>query len=342
MARWLVTKNDAQFAVGGLAELREMARTGRLSAGDMIQPPGASDWLYVSEIPELKEALNAQAAPDVDLDVPTRAGGGTTILGAVALLVALAGGFYMYTASSRLPDVNRRLLGEGGLSYSEMVVTAQGTRLLAEPSLNSAAITMVPNSGVLELLAKRHEFYHARVKDSGAEGWVVTSDVMPMYMVAGGDVMKEMDPLYNPDRYTMVENASWMQMPDQTAEGITLFQFMIRNDSQYDVTDLVMVATIKDAKGHELEKVEFAVDGVVPATQSTTVGMLAAEPVPGEKEPAPPRLLTNATFEAMAALDEALALRYTEGVEVRMTSEDFTEATIDIVELRAIANEGAR
>jgi hypothetical protein len=333
MARWLVTKNDAQFAVGGLAELREMARTGRLSAGDMIQPPGATDWLYATEIPELQDAFgNRGGGGDDDILEGSSGNRGTLLVALVALLIAVAGGYYMYDASSRLPDVNRRLLGEGGLSFSEMIVTSEGTRLLKEPVADGEAITMVNNSAVLVLLSKRHDFYRARVKDSGAEGWVAARDVMPMYLVAGGDVTKEYDPLYNPDRYTFVQNASWMQLPEQQSERVTVFQFMIRNDSQYDVTDLVMVATIKDAKGHELEKVEFTVGGIVPATESTTVGTLAPE---GEE----PRLLTDATFQAMATMQPDLALSYNEGVEVSMKTDEFTEATIDIVELRAIPNE---
>ena len=62
MARWLVTRNDSQFAVGGLAELRDLAKAGRLAGGDMVQPPGASGWLYAVEIPELTDALSAMVA----------------------------------------------------------------------------------------------------------------------------------------------------------------------------------------------------------------------------------------------------------------------------------------
>jgi hypothetical protein len=339
MARWLVTKNDTMFAVEGLAELREMASSGRLSAGDMIQPPGASDWLYASEVPELHELMGADDGMDDDLD-GYKSGGGAfqKVLALLALLIVGFGGYYMYDASSKLPDVNRRLLGEGGLSFSEMVVTATDAKLYAEAESSAKVVTGIKNSAILKLLAKRQAFYRVEVKDSGATGWVDADKVMPMYLLGGGDVIKEMDPLYNPDRYTFVQNASWMQLPEQRNEEITVFQFMIRNSSQYDVTDMVVVATIKDAKGQELEQVEFRVEGVVPASESTLVGTIV--PKKNDKE-AERRLVTEATFEAMATETPTLREQYLDGVEVQMQTADFTEASIDIVELRAIPNEPA-
>ncbi|MBT3221829.1 MAG: hypothetical protein HN348_22350, partial [Proteobacteria bacterium] len=57
MGQWLVTANDSQFSVDGLAELQALAKKGELKAGDMIQPPGATDWVYASEVAELKGVL---------------------------------------------------------------------------------------------------------------------------------------------------------------------------------------------------------------------------------------------------------------------------------------------
>ena len=34
-------------------ELKQLVRDGSVGPGDMIQPPGASDWLYLVELPEL-------------------------------------------------------------------------------------------------------------------------------------------------------------------------------------------------------------------------------------------------------------------------------------------------
>ena len=51
MARWLVTQGDQQFSAQDLAELKEIAKSGKVGPGDMVQPPGATDWLYASELP---------------------------------------------------------------------------------------------------------------------------------------------------------------------------------------------------------------------------------------------------------------------------------------------------
>ena len=68
MSRWLVTKGDHQFSASDLNELKELAKSGRIGAGDMVQPPSASDWLYASEVPELAE-LFGDDADDVDDDL---------------------------------------------------------------------------------------------------------------------------------------------------------------------------------------------------------------------------------------------------------------------------------
>ena len=55
MAGWLVTQGDRQFQAEDLSELKRLAASGSLGPGDMVQPPGASDWLYATEIDELKD-----------------------------------------------------------------------------------------------------------------------------------------------------------------------------------------------------------------------------------------------------------------------------------------------
>ena len=326
MSRWLVTQNDDQFSVGSLSELRSMARAGRLGAADMIQPPGASDWLYASEIPELKDHLGGGVEDD-DLDYQPKRGLPAGALAVVLVAVIAIGSWLMYGYIQQLPDADNKLFDN--LSFSEMVVTSADARLRAEPDANSGG-TAIEKDTVLDLLSKRGDFYRARHAASGTEGWVGMDEVIPMYLLGGGDVMSEYDPLYNPDRYLFVQNASWLQLPDHRQDQVTVFQFMLRNTARYDVTDLVMVATIKDAKGHELEKVEFRVEGVVPAKDETMVGTLALP------DDVAKRLITTSTVNVLALQDPDVQLNYQEGVEVQMKTPDFTEAQIDIIELRAI------
>ena len=111
------------------------------------------------------------------------------------------------------------------------------------------------------------------------------------------------------------------------------------------MTDLVLLATIKDAKGHELEKVEIPVEGVIGGRESTMVGTLGPPEEKGKPAPDAPvetaRVLTSSTFDEMAQTDPDLQLRWTSGVEVEMATQEFTNAEIDILELRAVPDTDA-
>lgn len=333
MSRWLVTQGSNQFNVDGLADLKKMARSGELKSGDMIQPPGASDWMYAAEVPQLAALL----LDEDDDDFGASSGGSGKILGMVLGAVALvAGGAALYFVQE-LPLGNEVLIGEGGLKYTEMVVTDEGVSLLQEPEERARTGQAVQKDDTLELLAKRGDFYKART-DSGAEGWIREDQVIAVYQLGGESVREEFDPLYNPDRYVSVANAQWMQLPEQENEGevITVFQFLLRNQSDFDMTDLVLVATIKDGKNAELDRLEIAVEGVIPLQSGTMVGTLQPEE---DDEDGKRRLLTHTEFERMSADDPDMQLRYSEGVEVAMDDKDFTNATIDILQLRAVPND---
>ncbi|MCO4745742.1 MAG: hypothetical protein KC912_13195 [Proteobacteria bacterium] len=335
MSRWLVTQNSTQFAVEDLSELKRLATSGKVSAGDMVQPPGATEWLYASEIPELASILGAGAVDD-DFEIPKR-GIPAALIGVVFVVLILAGGAGMYIFGQQLPTGHESLLDD--ISFSEMLVTDPAASLRSGPEANAGALQALAKDSKLELLAKRGTMYRARTPD-GVEGWIAEDQVIPMYQLGGGEVRADYDPLYNPDRYIRVSNASWLQL-DQEDDQVTVFQFMISNDSKYEMTDLMLLATIKDSKGNQLEAVEIPVEGILPPGKNTMVGTLAPETdAKGEDgEPIPSRSLTSSTFGDMAETDPDLRLRWSEGVEVIMKAEDFTEANIDILEIRAVPTE---
>lgn len=329
MSRWLVTQNNTQFAVEDLLELKKLAGEGKVAAGDMVQPPGSTEWLYASEIPELAPILG-RGDDDDDFDLPKK-GVPAALIGAILLVVIAVGGWSMFTYGQQLPTGNESLMDR--MSYSEMLVTDPNAALRSEPEANASPIRSVAKDTKLELLAKRGDMYKARTED-GVEGWIAEDQVIPMYQLGGGDVREEYDPLYNPDRYVRVSNASWLQL-DQDNEQVTVFQFQITNDSRYQMTDLMLLATIKDSKGNEIETVEIAVEGMLPARGDTMVGTLAPDPDNTDEE-AESRSMTRLSFDELAEDDPDLQLRWSDGVEVTMDAEDFAEANIDILEIRAI------
>jgi hypothetical protein len=351
MSEWLVTQGDNQFKVESLDELKQLAEAGKLKAGDMVQPPGAVDWMYATEIPDLKAIFDGQGDAGADefddyLQKRAKMGAMATLVAAVVMAIVLVvGGGTMAMLWQQLPKGDEEIIGEGGLTFADMIVTESGMALLAEPEERSSPLEALKKDQILVLLGKRGDFYRARA-ETGAEGWIAYDAVIPMYQLGGEDVREEYDPLYNPDRYVEVNNASWQQLPGQDQEGITVFQFMLRNLSGYPMTDLVIQATIKDAKGLELEKVEIPVEGMIPAKGSTMVGTLANEDEKPRKRNAdedvePPTLLTEYSFKRRAEQDPELQLLYSAGVEVKMSSEAFTTANIDLIELRAVPNADA-
>ncbi|MBT3220648.1 MAG: hypothetical protein HN348_16300, partial [Proteobacteria bacterium] len=296
----------------------------------MIQPPGATDWVYASEVAELKGVFPVPEDIESDEWRPkSNAAMYPVIVGVVLTGILIVAGIAIAVLFTQLPTGEETLLGDGGLSYSEMLTT-EATEMLADPDSRSRTVSTLKKDQVLELMAKRDDFYRARTK-GGAEGWVAYDAVVPMYQLGGAEVREEMDPLYNPDHYVDVENARWSQLPDQVEESITVFQFVLQNSSRYEMTDLILLATIKDDKGSVLEKVEIAIEGVIPTEGRTFVGTLA-----GEEKDDPKRSLTSHSLDLEAEVDPELQLRYSDGVEVKMTTLNFTEANIDILELRAI------
>lgn len=356
MAQWLVMQGDTKFPVASLADLEALARRGALRPGDMIQPPGTTEWMYATEVPELRHHIERNAALDEDeapaASVVSGASMGVIagVVGSIlAVVVVIFGGLAAYYLT-QVGEPGEGLL-EGGLQYSEMIVTTPGAGLRSEPEETAPIVSPTPKDDVLELLAKRGTFYRARTK-AGVEGWIPLNQVIPMYQLGGLDVKQEYDPLYNPDRYVEVGNARWMLLPPEDPRGpasnVTVFEFNMANNSKYPMTDLKLRATITDAQGHDLEQLEIAIDGIIPPSGSTMVGTLSSEPVvegKPKKQPAadagPDEILTTYTFEKRASAEPELQLRWTEGVEIPMKTEKFANARIDVVQLRAVPDEDA-
>jgi hypothetical protein len=326
MSQWLVTANDSQFSVDGLVELKQLAAEGKLTAGDMVQRPDTTVWVYAGELSELSDSFGGADPDSEDFEIPKSSIGSNVVIG-ILLVVLLIGGGAIFTMAPRLDDGSTSIFDE--LSYTEMLVTEMGAPVHKEADAGSPVVTNLTKDEKITLLAKRRDFYRMRTA-SGLEGWIASNKVIPGYLIAGIDVRTELDPLYNPDRYVEIANSSWIQLPAQREEKITVFQFHIRNRAHYVMTDLVLLATVKDAKGSVIEKLEISIEGDIPSDGSTWVGTLGAE----DKDEAS-RSLTKHTLNELAEEDPELQLRFSDGVEVKMTSTDFTEASIDILELRA-------
>lgn len=334
MAQWNVTRGDSQFPVEGLPELIELVKSGDLSAGDMVQPPEAEDWVYVSEVPALVPHLPSDDDDDLDYK-PRNSMLPMLLVGGLIAIIGI-GGIGVFGLVQMLPDGNERIVGGKGLSYSEVIVTNAGVNLLDAADERAKQGSPVAKDSALDLLAKRGEFYKVRTK-GGEEGWIPTTKVLPMYKLGDAKVKDKYDPLYNPDHYVNVVNASWIQMPLAPGEkppedGMpTTFHFMFGNESAYDMTDLVVLATIKDASKAVLGDLEIPITGLIPKTGQTMVGMIQPEEEGGE-----PVFITEYSFKKQAVNDPALQERWEPGITIKMEGEAFDNASVDILQLRAI------
>ena len=238
----------------------------------------------------------------------------------------------MYKFMQERPSqADLELLGPNGLQLNELLVTTDST-VRGEPKDSGAPIAVVKNGQSVQLLAKRNSWYTVKTED-GKTGYLSVSSVMPAYVFADPATRNAYDPIYNPDKYVFEKNSSWMQLPDQRELNTTLFQFMLQNLSKFPMTNLVLLATIKDKNDNQIERKEIRVEGTVPQFDSVMVGTLAP---PEEEIDSPGRPMTAAMFRELAKADPSLNARWSEGVEVHMKSEGFVEANIDLLEVRAV------
>lgn len=333
MSRWMVNVRGQSFSAGTMDELRGLAKKGDLGGGDIVQPPGATEWLYAVEIPELKASLRPDSLDPLDLP-PASTGLPPVVKGVIAAGMALFSiGVWGYALNikANLPQPGTLdLLGEHGLSFSEVLITSESAQLFAEASQSAAPVGSLPKNQKAQLLAKRGTWY--KLSYGGKEGYAPVDTVIPAYFFADERTKLDYDPLYNPDKYVYVMNSSWMMPAESDKKNASVMSFMLQNDAKFEMTDLKIVATLKDANGGVLEQKEVAVEGVMPANRSEMVGTL----LPAKRDPAGPRVMLTSDFEKLVATDPTVAERWVDGVEVILPNKDVSEASVTLVEVRAV------
>jgi hypothetical protein len=336
MARWLVTRGDHQFSAADLNELKTLAKSGQVGPGDMVQPPGATDWLYANELPDLAEHFNADdVVDDFDDDWDTQKSSSRAPIVVILLAIVGVGIWGMWSNSDMPSHEDLEILGgTTGMELTEMIVS-NATSIQAQPTEGGTPTGSIAKDDTVQLLGKRGSWYEIR-NAAGAQGYVKADTVVPAYYFADSETRQSYDPVYNPDRYVFVKNSSWMQLPDQREENITMFQFLLQNKSKFAMTDIKLLATIKDKNDRVIETQEIAISGPIPAYDGVMVGTLK----PAKDDPeGEARLMTTSMLEQLAQSDESLMSRWSDGVELQMTSEGFVEANIDLLQVRAIAKE---
>lgn len=330
MSRWMINASGHQFSAATIDELKKLAKEGKFVGGDILQPPGAAEWIYAVELPELTSVLRedfAEPTASTELSPVIRWG-----LAGVLAIAAVGCWIYAYGLSQDMPQPEDLELigGKSGLQYTEVLVTADPAPVYSSEAASSQVGTLPKNSKA-DLLGKRGDWYH--LKGNGIEGYTRITDVIPAYFFADGPTQLQYKPLYYPDQFVTVVNSSWSIVPENGNKNITNFIFMVGNSSTFAMTDVKLRATIKDKDGKELEEKEVAVEGVLKPNSSTMIGTLKADP---RDKTAVDRILTEQLFTEMMGTNPKLVDSWIEGVDIRLDSEGFDGAQISVAEVRAI------
>ena len=102
------------------------------------------------------------------------------------------------------------------------------------------------------------------------------------------------------------------------------------------MTDIKLLATIRDKNDRVIETQEIAISGTIPAHDGVMVGTL--KPAANDTEGSAERMTTS-LLEIKMKEDDSLMSRWSSGVELAMESEGFVEANIDLLQVRAIPKE---
>jgi len=338
MARWLVNQKDRQFAAQDMDELKRLASDGSVGPYDMIQPPGATDWLYICEVDGLKEL--AKESSDDDEDISFRKKWKFPIPLPIILL-AVAGGFGYLTYKNydayKAVD-GKRVYGDG-LALSELVVLRDGTQVYDVPE--GSVIGSLPREEIIGLLGKRIvnkdnkiEYWYETQLPSG-KGFVHSSKVEAGFYLADAGTKGLYEQLYNPDQFIEVANTAWTRLDPDNPENTTL-GLMVTNNAVFDMTDLVVLTTLSDKNNKVVQTDELRVEGIIPANDTVWVGMLTPD-ASGEEEP---KVMTDHHYKELASNEDPSIEGWTFSETLNMLVEETGSVSgrIDLIQMRSIPN----
>ncbi len=261
---WRITRGDQMFTAKDVAELKLMAVGDKIEAGDLVQPPGRTDWLYASEVPELKGLIKFKPV-DEDQFIQKKPNLWLKRMVALVGAVSVALGFAaLYQGFMNRPDISKTALfgdHEGALGPLEGLAT-QHANMLAEPDSGAAKVGEMQKDSRVTLVSKMGDFYE--IDAAGTKGFVGTRQVVPAYLFSQ-DLMDKYDPLFNPDQYLQLLNYSWVPSgePDDP-ETLTHLMFEIQNPTDYGMLGVTLKVTFEDGQGQELGVKNIEIPRLLP------------------------------------------------------------------------------
>ncbi len=273
MTQWRITRGDEQFVAQDLAELKVWAANGKVRSDDLIQAPGASEWNYAAETPQLDGLLKGS-----DGDGPTEDDfhrqRSEKVLRQVVLVVTGIGVIIAFAVMIRVwlnpPDPADKDLTSGTYAVKARDALITGDcALRRSPDARSAAVTNLAKDDRVQLLSKYGDWYEVGT-EANQQGYVSIDDILPGYYLAKSE-HKKWDPIYNPEIYLSVSMNDWQVVMDEykprDVEHLTLLALNVSNTCQYDMEDIVFLVHFWDPV-NEIRAEEITLEEVVPANGS--------------------------------------------------------------------------
>lgn len=338
MARWLVNQQDRQFAAQDMDELKKLVTEGSVGPYDMLQPPGATDWLYICEVDSLKDL--ASEPDEVDEEISFRKKRKFPIP-LPLILLAVAGGFGFLSLKNyeTYKSVDGKRVFGDGLALSELVVLRDGTQVYDVPE--GDVVGTLARDEIIGLLGKRivnknnkvEYWYETQLPTS--KGFVHSSKVEAGFYLADPSTSGLYKQLYNPDQFIEVANTAWTRLDPNNPEQTTL-GLMVTNNSVFDMTDLVVLTTLSDKNNKVVQTDELRVEGIIPAKKTVWVGMLTPDASSEEET----RIMTDYHYKDLISNedDSMEDWTFTETLNMLVEETGTVSGRIDLIQMRSIPN----
>jgi|GEM_PF-4599046 len=305
MARWLVNQQDRQFAAQDMEELKSLVQSGEIGAYDMLQPPGATDWLYICEVDGLKELV--QQAADDDDDIYFRKGWKLPIpLPLILFMIAVVSGYYAYQNYNTLESYKGSTIYGDSFNYSQLLVVENNT-LVYSKAEGKKSIDSLKQGQLVAVKGKRWihkkgdeyaKWYEISLSEDGTgpTGFVAADDVIPGYFLDHTEKLDIYTELYDP--IEKIRQSGFAQVANPDEPGHLVMNYGIDHGNRFALTDIIVELTFLDKSGKQVvQPRELKILGSIDAKSRDFIGTLKASEK-SKADPLPePIYMTHSHFQ---------------------------------------------
>jgi hypothetical protein len=278
MSRWLVTHGEQQFSAADLEELKTMAADRRLKPADLVQPPGANDWIYALELPELKAAFPRGAdRDDDDYDIQRSSRIPRPVIAIVLIIITMVGVAAMWKFKGII---------DGGDWDDGRAGTAQlnaDVDVRSEPSAREGKVIAELDKGDVVDVELKHmnqsDGNWLLVESGSTKGWIPAASAPPNFLFDRDD-REQKEALYYPEKYVGAELvAASEKMSDLNfgrgaSKYVRIQKLYLKNSSAFEMVDVIVsISAVSVETGKVIDSFKIPIQKPLPAnTEKLPVG----------------------------------------------------------------------